>query len=201
MAKKIIIINGSYRDKGFTDVMLDIMKKRLTAAGIAVETVVLRETPIAFCQNCRYCTQSEGSEPGKCSIEDGMEEIIQKLEAADGYIFASPTNYGTVTAIFKRFLERMTVYAYWPWGTAAPAYRKKINKVSICVSSCAAPSLIGRVAFTTLKTLKMAARNVGAKIVDTLLVGLVAGEEKVSISSFDRKRIERTAEKLIMALM
>lgn len=200
MAKKVIIINGSYRESGFTEKMLDIMDQKLKAAGISVETLVLREIPLSFCQNCRDCTQSEGSEPGKCIIEDGMHTLIEKLEAADGYIFASPTNYGTVTALFKRFLERMTVYAYWPWGTAAPSHRKKISKSAVCVSSCAAPSLMGRLAFSTIKTLKMAARNVGAKVADTLLVGLAGGEEKSSISSFDRKRIERTAEKLITAL-
>lgn len=200
MSKQVLIINGSYRDEGFTDLMLGMMKERLEKAGITVETVLLRETPIEFCLNCRNCTQAEGSAPGECVVDDGMSALIVKLEAADGYIFASPTNYGTVTALFKRFLERMTVFGYWPWGTPAPAYRKKESKAALCVSSCAAPSLLGRIDYNTLKTLKMAARNVGAKVVDTLMIGLVSNEKEPTVSPRDHRRIERTVEKLIKAL-
>ncbi|MBU1641991.1 flavodoxin family protein [bacterium] len=200
MAKQVLIINGSYRDEGFTDLMLGIMKERLEKAGITVETVLLREAPIEFCLNCRNCTQAEGSTPGECSTDDGMRALIGKLEVADGYIFASPTNYGTVTALFKRFLERMTVFVYWPWGTPAPAYRKKESKAALCVSSCAAPSLLGRLEFNTLKVLKMAARNAGAKVVETLLIGLVSNEKEPDISTRDRKRIDRAVQKLIKAL-
>ncbi|MDA3946920.1 MAG: NAD(P)H-dependent oxidoreductase, partial [Helicobacteraceae bacterium] len=132
------------------------------------------------------------SAPGKCVIDDDMRVIIEKLEAADGYIFASPTNYGTVTALFKRFLERMVVYGYWPWNKPFPAYRKEETKSAICVSSCAAPSLMGRIDFNTLKTLKMAAKNVGAKVVDTLLIGLISSDQTLTVTARDRKRIERT---------
>ena len=131
MPKQVLIINGSYRKEGFTDLMLGIMKEQLEKAGITVETILLRETPIEFCLNCRNCTQTEGNMPGECAIDDGMRAVIEKLEAADGYIFASPTNYGTVTALFKRFLERMTVFGYWPWGTPAPVYRKKESKAEV----------------------------------------------------------------------
>jgi multimeric flavodoxin WrbA len=200
MAKQVLIINGSYREAGFTDLMVGIMKARLEEAGIATETLLLREIPIEFCRNCRNCTQGEGNAPGECVIDDGMLAVIEKLEAADGYIFASPTNYGTVTALFKRFLERMTVYGYWPWGTPAPAYRKKETKAALCVSSCAAPSLVGRIDFNTLKTLKMAARNVGAKVVDTQLIGLVSNEKEPAVSPRERRQIERSVQKLIDAL-
>lgn len=38
-------------------------------------------------------------------------------------------NFGSVTAIMKRFIERLTVYAYWPWGL--DQYVKRRNKNSI----------------------------------------------------------------------
>lgn len=200
MSKQVIIINGSYREEGFTDAMLEIMQARLKEADIGVETVMLRETPIEFCLNCRHCMQTKGSAPGECVINDGMRAIIDKLEAADGYIFASPTNFGTVTALFKRFLERTAVYGEWPWSSHAPKQRKEESKAALCLSSCAAPSLLGRISYHTLKALKMAARNVGAKVVDTLMIGLASSEEKPSLSQSDRKRIERSVQKLIYAL-
>jgi len=198
--KQVLIINGSYREEGFTDAMLGIMEAKLKEADIHVDTVVLRDTPIEFCRNCRHCTQVLGETPGECVIDDGMRALVHRLEAADGFIFASPTNYGTVTALFKRFLERMVVYGYWPWGSPSPKYRKKETKAALCISSCAAPSLLGRVDYHTLKALKMAARNVGAKVVDTLLVGLVPKSGSIIISAYDQKRIVKTVQRLIKAL-
>lgn len=122
---KILAINGSYRDRGITDQCVEVMTQVLEEAGVQVETVNLRSFPIGFCENCRACTQSPGEEPGTCVLHDDMAALVDKIEAADGYILASPTNFGTVTALFKRFMERLTVYAYWPWGTPAPKYRKE----------------------------------------------------------------------------
>lgn len=197
MQKRILIINGAYREGGYTDVMVEIAAAALQSQGIATEEVRLRDYPIDFCHNCRHCTQAEGEFPGRCILDDNMGALIAKLEAADGYLFASPTNYGTVTALFKRFLERLVVYGYWPWGSPAPKYRKtRCTKAALCFSSCAAPSLLGRWDFHTLKALKMAARNVGAKVVGTLLIGLVGQEEHPSVSAGDRRRILRAAKKL-----
>jgi multimeric flavodoxin WrbA len=41
-----------------------------------------------------------------------MATLTQKIETADGIVLASPTNFYTVAALFKRFMERLVVYAY-----------------------------------------------------------------------------------------
>ena len=105
----------------------------------------LRDYPIEFCRNCRECTQLPGVAPGACVLDDGMRDLVAKIEAADAYILASPTNVYAVTALFKRFMERLIVYAYWPWGAAAPKLRKKLaTKRAIAITSSAAPVLLGR---------------------------------------------------------
>ena len=109
--KKILAINGSYRNNGITDQAVDAMVNVLQSAGADVETILLREYPIQFCLNCRECTQQPGELPGRCVQDDGMKTLIDKIEQADAYILASPTNFGSVTAIFKRFMERLIVYA------------------------------------------------------------------------------------------
>ena len=121
---KILSINGSYRDDGVTDQMVEAMAQAIKATGSDVEVIRLRDHPIEFCLNCRACTQQPGKIPGKCIQHDGMQELIDKIEQADGYILASPTNFGSVTAIFKRFMERLVVYAYWPWDINTPRLRK-----------------------------------------------------------------------------
>lgn len=176
--KKILAINGSYRDDGITDQAVDKIAQALVSAGAEVEIILLREYPIEFCLNCRECTQQKGDTPSKCVQHDGMEELVNKIEQADGYILASPTNFGSVTAIFKRFMERLIVYAYWPWDMNSPKFRKENvpKKKAILVSSCAAPGIIGRLLYGTHKQLKMTAQTIGADTVGTLFTGLIAKE-------------------------
>jgi NAD(P)H-dependent FMN reductase len=157
MAKKLgnlqtSSVNGSYRDGGMTDQAVKALAQDIEASGIEVEIILLREYPIEFCLNCRACTQKPGSAPGECVHHDGMQELIDKIERADCYILAAPTYFGSVTANFKRFMERLVVYAYWPWDMNGPQYRKAQTpkKKALLVSSCAAPEILGRWLFGTL---------------------------------------------------
>ena len=200
MPGTVLLINGSYRPGGFTDQMLDLMAGRLEQGGFSVKRIVLREAPIEFCGNCRSCTQTEGPAYGHCVIDDAMGSLLEQIEAADGYVFASPTNFATVTALFKRFLERLVVYGYWPWGAPTPRYRKSPLKPALCVTSCAAPALIGRFAYHTIGVMAQAARCVGASVVDTLMIGMIAQQPVVTIGESDRRRILRMTEKLIRTL-
>lgn len=166
---KILAINGSYRDNGITDQSVNALVQTLETAGGEVEVIRLRDYPIEFCLNCRTCAQQPGEIPGKCVHNGGMQALIDKIEQANGYILASPTNFGSATALFKRFMERLMVYAYWPWGTNAPRFRKENTprKKAILVSSCAAPGVIGRLFFGAHKQLKLTAQLIGADVVGT----------------------------------
>jgi len=198
-ATKVLLINGSYRDDGITDQAIRAAAQSLTASSANVETIQLREYPIEFCLNCRACTQEPGVTPGCCVHNDGMRELVEKIEEADAYIIAAPTNLGSVTAIFKRFMERLVVYAYWPWGANAPEFRKaKLpKKKAMLISSCAAPGLMGRWLYGTQKQLKMTAQIIGAAPVGTLFTGLIAGEADAQYPERMRRRAEVLAKKLI----
>ncbi len=173
---RILAINGSYRKDGITDRAVNEVVRVLESAGAAVDVILLREYPVGFCLNCRECTQQAGESVGRCVQHDGMEELIDKIELADGYILASPTNFGSVTAIYKRFMERLIVYAYWPWHMNSPRLRKENTppKRALIVSSSAAPGIIGSLMYETRKQLKKTARIIGADTVGTLFVGSIA---------------------------
>jgi len=195
----ILAINGSYRDDGITDKTVDVLKQTLEASGEQVEVVLLRDYPIEFCLNCRECTQQPGEEPGQCVQHDGMQELVNKIENADAYILASPTNFSSVTAIFKRFMERLVVYAYWPWGMPAPRLRKKntIKKKALLVSSSAAPAFMARLAYSTQRQLKMTAKVIGAEPVGTIFTGLIADIPKHELSAKVLHKIKAKALKLL----
>lgn len=173
---RILSINGSYRDDGITDQAVAIVVQAAEAAGAEVEVIRLREYPIEFCLNCRECTQQPGPAPGRCVQHDGMQALVDKIEVADAFILASPTNFGSATALFKRFMERLIVYAYWPWAMNGPQLRKagEARKKAVLISSCAAPAILGRWAYGTRKQLQMTAKTIGAEPVGTLSIGMIA---------------------------
>lgn len=196
---KILAINGSYRDDGITDQTVEALAQAAVAAGAEVETILLREYPIEFCTNCRACTQQPGAAPGECAIHDDMQALIDKIERADCYILASPTNFGSVTALFKRFMERLAVYAYWPWEMSGPQFRKAQapKKKALLVSSCAAPGIIGRWLFGTDKQLKLTAKTIGAECVGTLFTGMIAKEQNPKLPEGVRVKIKDLAGRLV----
>lgn len=196
---RILAINGSYRDDGITDQAVEVMLHALREAGAEVEVILLREYPVEFCLNCRECTQQPGDAPGQCVQQDGMQALINKIEQADGYILAAPTNFGSVTAIFKRFMERLVVYAYWPWDMNAPKLRKANapRKKAVLISSCAAPGIIGRWMYGTHKQLRTTAEVIGADTVGTLFTGLIAGQPHPGLPHRARARALALTARLV----
>lgn len=196
--RKVLAINGSYRDGGVTDKAVSSVIEKLEALGSEVEHIKLREFPIGFCRNCRQCMQQPGDAPGTCVLHDNMAELIGKIEAADAYVLAAPTNFSSVTALFKRFAERLAVYGYWPWGKAAPVFRKDKTqkKPAIIISSCAAPGLMGRLTYNTNKSLRIAADTMGAKVVGSIVTGLISKEREPDLPRRAQRRAKVLARKL-----
>ena len=197
--KRILAINGSYRDGGITDQAVEELLAKLEAMGAAVDHVRLREYPIEFCRNCRQCMQQPGDAPGRCVHEDGMAALIDKIEAADSYVLAAPTNFSSVTALFKRFSERLAVYGYWPWGKPAPVFRKAKarKKPAVIISSCAAPGWIGRLTYGTNRNIRIAAKTMGAKVVGSIVTGLISKEPDTRLPKRARRRTSRLAPRLV----
>ena len=197
---QLLAVNGSYRENGAIDQAVEVAVQVAREAGATIEVVCLRDFEIEFCMNCRHCTQVPGEMPGECVHEDRMRELVQMIEAADGYILASPTNFYSVTAIFKRVMERLVVYAYWPWGMFSPKYRKKkATKNAMLIASSAAPGLMGRMFYGTLKQLKMTAMTVGAKPVGSLFIGQMSQHEHPELSEKTHKQVAGMVRKLIQA--
>ena len=196
--RHILAINGSYREGGVTDRVVDLMADELRRHDVSVEVLELREQNIEFCLNCRECMQSPGDKAGTCVINDGMHSIIDRIEGADGYVLASPTNFSSATALFKRFSERLAPFGYWPWGAMAPKFRKdrEPKKPAILVSSCAAPGLLGRLGFMSLRELRIAARTFGARSRGSLITGLVSRERRPALSARTERKARRLAKRL-----
>jgi len=98
---RIIGICGSPR-KGNTEFMLRTILERAEGLGAETELVLLREKDIKFCDGCHICRGGSG----KCSIDDDMNKIRNKLLETDSIIFGSPIYYDGVTGLLKNFIDR-----------------------------------------------------------------------------------------------
>jgi putative NADPH-quinone reductase len=195
--KRVLVVNGSYRAGGVTDQVIAAALQQLP--DVDTDVVNLRDYPIEFCLNCRECMQHPGINPGPCVIDDSMAALVERIEAADAYILAAPTNLGSVTALFKRFMERLAVYLLWPWGKHAPRYRKagQVPKKAMLISSSAAPAFFGRWMYGSPGQLRMTAKVIGAKPIGQVFCGLAGLDKNSSLSSKTIARAEKLAQRLL----
>lgn len=185
MNKKVIGIVGSYRKNGITDQTVDAVLSAAREKGAETEKVYLIDKHIEFCTNCRVCTNDDAKKKrGRCIFKDDMDELLPKIEAADGIVLGIPINVGEATAVTKRFIERLVVYYYWPWPQAWPKQREKgRGKRAVLITSSATPAFIGRFLMPcTMRIMKDTAQFFGAKIVKSIYFGMVCFEQNPKLN-------------------
>lgn len=203
MAKKIVAIAGTYRRGGTVDTAVDALLSAAEQEGIEIEKILLLDRHIEFCTNCRACTQHPGPQRGACPLNDDVDGILDKLEAADGIVLASPINFGNVTAIMKRFIERLVCYGYWPWDVFKPPQMriKKPTKPAVLITSSTCPAFIGRWLMSNpLKTMKAAAKCLRAKPVGTLYFGSVGVRKAQTLDERQCLKARQQGTRLARAL-
>lgn len=102
MPKNVLILSGSPRKGGNSDLLCDEFLRGAAEAGNQVEKIFLRSKKIAPCNACYYCTQSGG----RCAIQDDMGEILDKMQAADVIVMASPVYFYSIAAQIKAVIDR-----------------------------------------------------------------------------------------------
>ncbi len=198
MGKKIVAIVGSYRRGRTIETAVSQMAKGAEAGGAEVTIVNLLDKHIEFCTNCRKCTQQPDVKVREqCIHDDDMGEILDLIDAADGLILASPINFGDVTALMKRFIERLIVYAYWPWETYPKNRIKKTTRKAVAVTSSAAPAMLARLFMRAPRSVfKMATKAMGAKTIASLHFGMAAFKPDSTLTKKQSKRAYRAGRKL-----
>ena len=197
MITKVVAIVGSYRKGGTTESAVEAVLAGAREKGAATTTFYLTYKHVEFCTNCRECMQAPGEARGKCKQQDDMESMLQAIEVADAVVLGSPVNFYNVTAIFRRFMERLVGYAYWPWGKPAPKARPtKASKKAVLVASSAAPGLFIPLATGAARALQSTAGALGAKTVGRMWIGLVGAKPHYELSPRERERARRLGRKL-----
>ncbi len=98
----ILLINGSPRKDGNTAMALREMVTVFEQNGLTTETVQVGHLPVRGCLACGYC-----HEHGKCVVDDIINELAPKFEAADGLVVASPVYYASANGTLVSVLDRL----------------------------------------------------------------------------------------------
>lgn len=99
---KVLVLNGSPRKGGNTDVLLAAVIRGVEKGGGEFEVIRLNELSFRGCQNCGGC-----DETGVCILEDDLTPLYDKVLTAKKFIIASPIYFYGVTAQAKAFIDRM----------------------------------------------------------------------------------------------
>lgn len=100
--KKVLILSGSPRKGGNSDLLCDEFMKGALEKGNEVEKICIADKKIAYCKACYFCRSSGG----KCVIADDMSEILQKMIEADVIVLASPVYFYSIDAQLKAVIDR-----------------------------------------------------------------------------------------------
>ncbi len=100
---RIVVVNGSPRANGNTEIMAKEFVRGAEEAGNEVVLINLRGKKIGGCMGCEYCF----SHDGECVQKDDMPDILKELDQADAVVFASPIYWFDITAQLKSVIDRM----------------------------------------------------------------------------------------------
>lgn len=101
MSKKVLILSGSPRKNGNSDLLCDQFATGAAEAGHAVEKIRVAEKNVGYCRGCYACKST-----GVCVVRDDMAEILQKMIDADVIVLASPVYFYSVDAQLKAVIDR-----------------------------------------------------------------------------------------------
>ena len=97
---KVLLVNGSFHEKGCTYTALCEVEKALNANGIQTEIYQIGNAT-SGCRGCRACKKL-----GKCVVGDGVNEFVEKAANFDGFVFGSPVYYASAAGARVSFMDR-----------------------------------------------------------------------------------------------
>jgi multimeric flavodoxin WrbA len=99
---KVILISGSPKPNGNTAQLMQECVTVIQEHGVEAEVISFAGMKIEACIACHRCVKT-----GRCELNDGVNEIIQKVRSAEGLIVGSPVYFGTARGDVMCALQRI----------------------------------------------------------------------------------------------
>ncbi|MDE7312775.1 MAG: flavodoxin family protein [Eubacterium sp.] len=98
---KVLLVNGSSRKQGCTDVALREVERALKEEGMETEMVFIGNEALPDCIACHKCRET-----GCCVFHDIVNEFVEKAKTADGFVFGSPVYFAHPSGRLLSFMDR-----------------------------------------------------------------------------------------------
>ena len=181
---RVLIINGSPRQKGNTSIALTEIAKQLEKLGIESEIVWIGNKPVRGCIACNTCKDN----PGACVFDDDVcNGISAKMNSSDALIVGSPVYWGQPNGAVLSIIQR----AFYSNGDAFRG--KPAAAVAVCRRGGAT---------ATFETLNMPFQMMSMPVVTSQYWNIVYGREPGQ-AALDREGLQtmRTLANNMAALL
>ena len=101
MNKKVLVLAGSPRKGGNSDILCDELMRGAESSGNHVEKVYIKDLKIGPCMACYGCRNT-----GKCVQKDQMERLLEKMIQADVIVMATPVYFYSMDGQMKTMINR-----------------------------------------------------------------------------------------------
>jgi hypothetical protein len=100
---KALVLSALGVDAVNGDATLRVLEAALAERGYHSETVDCTRVRIIPCTGCSSCGLKT---PGRCVVDDDMQELLRKMVASDVLVLATPVRFGTYCAELKKVIDR-----------------------------------------------------------------------------------------------
>jgi multimeric flavodoxin WrbA len=100
---KILGLCSSMRQGGNTEFLVNEVLQGAQQEGAEIELYRVSGKDIKPCDGCHSCMKT-----GECHIQDDMQELYNKMLAADGIIYGTPSYFYTMSGQLKNIIDRTT---------------------------------------------------------------------------------------------
>ncbi len=133
-AERILVLFGSANQKGYTQTLLKLFLENYLPQlhnTYAIETVYITEQKYLPCSGCGACQQT-----GICpwNHKDHYDRLLQKIDAADTIILASPLYFMNFPAPVKAMIDRTQQIFAQKFFTKTRSMEQ--TKKGILIASC-----------------------------------------------------------------
>jgi len=101
---KVVALNGSARKDGNTAILINLVFDELKKENIKTELIQFAGQTIGGCKACYQCFKNMDR---RCAVKkDMLNDLLEKIETADGVLLGSPTYFSDVSSGMRAFIER-----------------------------------------------------------------------------------------------
>ncbi|MFA5008501.1 MAG: flavodoxin family protein [Candidatus Omnitrophota bacterium] len=134
MAKKILIISGSPKKDGNTEILIGWFCEGVKTENVTIE--IIRAASLKYksngCMSCRACQKLKEYE---CVINDEAKPVFRKMAEADVIVMATPLYFFGASAQLKIIFDRM--FSLYKWDNNAGSMQTVLKEKTLVLIASA----------------------------------------------------------------